>query len=99
MDSLVRNSSFTVPETTIWPPCSPGAGADVDDVVGGADRLFVVFDDYHGVAQVAEAHERVYQLAVVPLVQADRRFVQYVQDAHQAAADLGRQSDALGLTT
>ena len=25
-DALLRNSSLTVPETTIWPPCSPAPG-------------------------------------------------------------------------
>ena len=32
-----------------------GAGADVDDVVGGQDRVLVVLDDDHRVAEVAQA--------------------------------------------
>ena len=75
------------------------AGADVDDVVGGADRVFVVLDDDQGVAQVAQPDERVDQPPVVALVQADARLVEHVQDADQARADLRGQPDALRLAT
>ena len=53
--------------------------------------------DEHGVAEVAQAHQRVDQPPVVPLVQADRRLVQHVQHADQAGSDLRGQADALGL--
>ena len=68
------------------------AGADVDDVVGDADRLLVVFDDDDRVAEVAEAHHRVDEALVVALVQTDRRLVEHVEHADQAAADLRRQA-------
>ncbi len=74
-----------------------GAGPEVDHVVGGADRLLVVLDHQHGVAEVAQPLERLEQPAVVALVQADRRLVQDVEHAHQARADLGGQADALPL--
>ena len=35
-----------------------GARADVEHRVGGADGFFVVFDDEHGVAEVAQVLER-----------------------------------------
>ena len=73
------------------------ARPDVDDVVGDADRLLVVLDDDHGVAEVAQAHERVDQALVVALVQADRRLVEHVEHADQPAADLRGEPDALGL--
>ena len=47
------------------------AGADVHDIVGGADRVLVVLDDDERVAEVAQAAQRVEQLVVVALVQAD----------------------------
>ena len=65
-----------------------GARADVDDVVGHPDRVLVVLDDEHGVAEVAQAVERVDEAAVVALVQADRRLVEHVEHADQAGADL-----------
>src|SRR3989475_3449233 len=76
----------------------PGAGAEVHDVVGGADRLLVVLDDEHGVAEVAQALERVEEAPVVPLVQSDRRLVEDVEHADEARADLRRQTDALALS-
>ena len=36
----------------------PGAGPEVDHVIGRADRLFVVLDDEHGVAEIAQAAQR-----------------------------------------
>ena len=74
-----------------------GAGADVDHVVGGADRVLVVLDHDHGVAEVAQALQRVQQPGVVALVQADRRLVEHVEHAGQAGADLRGEADALAL--
>ena len=75
----------------------PGAGADVDDIVGRPDRLLVMLDDDHRVAEVAQAPQRVEQAGVVALVQADRRLVQHIEDAGQARADLRGEPDALAL--
>jgi hypothetical protein len=74
-----------------------GAGADVDDVVGAADGVLVVFDDEHGVAHVAQVLQRLQQAVVVALVQADRGLVEHVHDAGQPGADLRGQADALRL--
>ena len=74
-----------------------GAGPEVHDVVRGADRALVVFDDDHRVAEVAQALERPDQLGVVALVQADRGLVEDVEDADQARADLRREPDPLRL--
>ena len=76
-----------------------GAGTDVDDVVGDADGLLVVFDDQHGVAQTPEALERVDEALVVALVQTDRGLVEDVQHADETRSDLGGEADALGFTT
>ena len=74
-----------------------GAGADVDDVVGGADRVLVVLDDEDGVAEIAQALERLEQARVVALMQADRRLVEHVEHAGEARADLRGEADALAL--
>src|SRR6266508_3734193 len=73
------------------------AGADVDDPVRGADGLLVVLDDEDRVAEIAHAQERADEPRVVALMESDRRLVEDVQDAHQARADLRRESDALRL--
>ncbi len=73
------------------------AGPDVDDVIGDADRVLVVLDDQHRVAQLAQAHQGVDQPTVVALVQPDRRLVEHVEHTDQAAADLRGQPDPLRL--
>ena len=73
------------------------AFAEVQDPVRGADRLLVVLDHDHGVAEVADAGEGREQPLVVALVQADRGLVEDVEDALHAAADLAGQADAVGL--
>ena len=71
------------------------AGADVHDIIGGAHGVLVVLDDQNGVAEVAELTERGEELVVVALVQADRRLVEDVENAHQARTDLRGKADAL----
>ena len=75
----------------------PRPGPDVDHPVGRPDRLLVVLDDEHGVAEVAQPRQRRDQLRVVALVEPDRRLVEDVQHAHQRRPDLGREPDPLGL--
>ena len=72
------------------------AGAHVDHVIGGADRVFVMLDHEHGVAEIAEPAERLEQHVIVALVQADAGFVEHVEYAGEAAADLAGEADALG---
>ena len=79
------------------PAAHARAGAEIDDVIGRPHRVFVVLDDDHRVALVAEPGQRVQQAVVVARVQADRRLVENVQHADQPAADLAGQADALHL--
>ena len=74
-----------------------GARTHVDEVVGLAHRLFVVLDDDHGVAEIAQLPQRREETRVVALVESDRRLVEDVEHAHQAGSDLRRQSNALRL--
>ena len=60
-----------------------GARAHVDEPVGAAHHLLVVLDDEHGVTEVAQPLKRRDQLAVVALVEADRRLVEDVEDADE----------------
>ena len=64
------------------------AGAHIDDVIGGADRVLVMLDDEDGVAEIAQAAQRGEQHVVVALMQADAGLVEDVEDAGQAGADL-----------
>src|SRR5579862_4676911 len=60
-----------------------------------ADRVLVVFNDKDGIAQVAELLERMNQAGVIALVESDRGFVDNVQKAAKARADLRGEADAL----
>ncbi len=72
-----------------------GARAEIEDVVGRADRFFVVLDDDHRVPKIAQAEERLQEARIVPLVEADTWFIEHVKHARQAGADLRREADAL----
>ena len=69
--------------------------SDIDDIIGSTHGVFIVFDDDERIAQVAQALESFQELVVVPLVQADGRFVQDIEDADQTRPDLGGQADTL----
>ena len=49
-----------------------GAGPHVDHVIGGTDCILVVFDDDNGIADIAQALERLDQALVVTLMKTDR---------------------------
>ena len=72
-----------------------GAGPEIDDVIGALDGFGVVLDHEHGVAEIAQAHERVEQAVVVARVQADGRLVEHVQHAAELRSDLRGQAYAL----
>ncbi|MNR46437.1 hypothetical protein D3C85_1654000 [compost metagenome] len=57
-----------------------------------------MLDHQDRVAEVAQAPEALQQAGIVALVQADRGFVQHIEDAGQARADLRGQPDALALS-
>ena len=69
----------------------------VDQMVGGPDRILIMFHNKNGVAQIAQTPQRDQQPFIVTLMQPDGRFVQYVQHAGEAGADLAGEADALRL--
>ena len=57
-------------------------------MVGAADRVLVVLDDDHRVADVAQVDQRLQQALVVALVQADARLIEHIEHADQPGTDL-----------
>ena len=53
MLSVQARSSSSVPGADDLAAVDSGAGAHVDDMVGVADRVLVMLDDEHGVAEAA----------------------------------------------
>ena len=74
-----------------------GAGAEIEQMIGGAQNVGVVLDDQDGVAQVAQLFEDVNQARGVAGVQADGRLVEDIERAHQPRAERGGQLNALRL--
>ncbi len=58
-----------------------GTRADIDDIIGQPDRLLVMLDDDHRVADVAQMDERFEEPRIVALMQADRGLVQDIENA------------------
>ena len=72
------------------------AGAEVEEVVGGADDVGVVLDDEDGVAEVAQVFEDADELGGVAGVEADGGLVEDVERADEAGAERCGELDALG---
>ena len=64
-----------------------GAGAEIEEVVGGADDVGVVLDDEDGVAEIAELFHDADELGGVARVQADGGFVEDVERADETRAE------------
>ena len=95
---LLPSISSGVPAATMRPPWTPAFGPM--SMTWSAARIVSssCSTTMHGVAEVAQPRERQQEARVVALVQADRRLVEDVEHAHERAADLRRQPDALRLT-
>ena len=74
---------------------STGFGTDVDEIVGGADDVFVVFDDDDGVAHITKLAQDANESIGVARMEPDRGFVEDVETAHQATAKRSGEVDAL----
>ena len=72
-------------------------GTEIHDIIRRANRVFIVLDDNHRVAEVAQALQRVEQAMIVALMQPNARFVEHIQHADQTRADLRCQPNPLRL--
>src|SRR6185437_13564723 len=76
-ESAARSISAGVPWATSSPPWRP-APAKIDNIIGAANRLFIMLDDQHRVSQIAQRLHRGNQAIVVTMVQSNRRLVEHV---------------------
>ena len=72
-----------------------GAGAEIEQIIGGGDHLAIMFDQDQRVAEIAQVFQGLAGAGVIARMQADGRFIKDVKDAGQAAADLAGQANAL----
>ena len=96
-DSPAPSDLAGVPSATTSPPCTPAPGPMSTTWSAARIASSSCSTTITVLPRSRRSLERVEQTVVVALVQADRRLVQHVQHADQAAADLGGQADALAL--
>ena len=77
------------------PAMHPGTRTDIKDIIGLADRFFVMFDNNHCVALIAQVFQRLQQTVVVALMQADGRFVEHIKHPREPRPDLRGKTDTL----
>src|SRR5690606_40807559 len=85
----IRDFHVTGVQTCALPISAVNArtGADVEDIIGGQDRVLIVLNDDNGIAEVAQALKSFEEARIVPLVQPDRGLVENVEHA-----EIGRAS-------
>src|SRR5699024_7074050 len=81
------------------PPMFAGSWAHIDDVIGVADHVLVVFYNDDAITQITQFAQGLNEAVIIALVQANRGLIQYVHDACQARTDLTGQTNALGFPT
>ena len=62
--------------------------SDIDYPISGSNGLFIMFDHNQGVAKIAQTSEGIDQTSVIALVKSDRWFIQNVENADKARANL-----------
>ena len=90
--SIVASPNHLSPQTS-------GFRANVDDVVGSAHDVFVVFHHNDRIAHIAEFLKHVDKAFGVARVQTDGGFVEDVETAHQTTAEGGGEIDALAFSS
>ena len=67
----------------------------IHDIIGRADRILVMLDHDHRIAQIAQPLQRRQQHVVVALMEANARLIEHVKHARQPAANLAGKADTL----
>ncbi len=75
----------------------PCARAHIHQEVSREDRRLVMLDHNNRVPQIPETMKVLEESKVVSLMEADARFIQNIQDTHEAGTDLSGQTDPLPL--
>jgi len=80
-------------------PLAAAARAEVEGMVGRVHDVAIMLHDDERVAQVAELAHRPDQAMRVARMEADRRLVEHVEHAREAAAHLGGEANPLELAS
>src|ERR1041385_8100287 len=75
-----------------------GAWSKIHDVISTPDRLLIVFDHQHRVAEIAQCRQCFEKLLIVAWVKPDRGLVEHVKNSAQLRTDLCGESNTLTFT-
>ena len=75
------------------------ARAKLDEVICTAESFLIVLDEDEGVSEVAKMEEEIEEAGVIGGVEADTGFIEDIEDAGEAPADLGGESCAAGFSS
>ena len=59
------------------------AWAEINNMVGAAHRLFIMFDDYERISLLAQSRQGIKQSQIITRMQTDRRFIKHLKNAAQ----------------
>ena len=68
-------------------------------MISGEHGLFVVLHHHDRITDITKVLEGLDQLFVIRLVQADAGLIEDVENTGESCTELGRESDALALST
>ena len=74
------------------------SGADLDEIIGGADDRFLMLHDEQCVAAGSQLVHDLDELVGIARMQAHAGFVEDEKRIHQRGAEAGREIDTLGFT-
>ena len=67
----------------------------VNHMVGNANHVFIVLDNQHAVANVAQMFQGANEAIVIALVQTNAGLIEHIHHTRQARANLAGQANAL----
>src|ERR1700683_2413114 len=75
----------------------PRAGTKIHNIICAPHSFFVVLDDEHSVAKIAQRFERADEAIVITRVESDGRLVENVENAAEARTNLRGETNSLRL--
>lgn len=79
-------------------PVDAGSRTEVDDMVGRAHGVLVMFDDEKRVTAISQISKNLQKFLIVARMKPDGRFIENVENTLKVRAELSCQSNALGFS-
>ena len=76
-----------------------GSRPDIHNIIGCPHGILIMLHNKNRISQIPQVQQSRKQLVIVPLMKADAWLIQNIGHSHQTGADLGCQTDPLGLSS